>query len=283
MKTLASMSEIVRVGGWALRGAGFPFGVAERGTRLLAFTEAVHGGAVRDVCAHEPMIARAAKLKSIAHARRADGGWEVDGGGRHLLEVGPPLADLATSDARFRGLGHARISHVAGFIFVTALADLLAQRCLTGLCVYRAAEEDSLPQSMPRCGWILFGRRSDRPVFAAGGADDPLTRQAESIVAETSIGRAVSADLAEVSAPGGGYLAITAHRLAHPAGAKLLALLDRPEGKAALKDYAGRVAQAYRNGVPMEPQDLQDLYDLEIRTWAPTSERSRSQAGYGKF
>ena len=57
MKTLASMSEIVRVGGWALRGAGFPFGVAERGTRLLAFTEAVHGGAVRDICANEAVIA----------------------------------------------------------------------------------------------------------------------------------------------------------------------------------------------------------------------------------
>src|SRR5882724_6910839 len=114
MRTLASMSEIVRVGGWALRGAGFPFGVAERGTRLLAFIEAVHGGAVRDVCAHESTIARAAALQQIGHLRRADGGWELDGGGRHLIEAGPPLADLATSDARLRGEGHARLSHAVG-------------------------------------------------------------------------------------------------------------------------------------------------------------------------
>ena len=170
MKTLASMSEIVRVGGWALRGAGFPFGVAERGTRLLAFTEAVHGGAVRDVRAHEVIIAGAAALKKIAHQRRADSGWELDGGGRHLIEAGPPLADLATSDARLRGQGHARLSHVAGFIFVTALADLLARRGLTGLCVYRADAASKLPSGIARSGWIVFGRRGNRPACATGAA-----------------------------------------------------------------------------------------------------------------
>jgi hypothetical protein len=283
MKTLASMSEIVRVGGWALRGAGFPFGVAERGTRLLAYTEAVHGGAVRDVYAHEPIITRVAALKDVAHARRADGGWSVDGGGRHLLEIGPPLTDLATSDARLCGLGHARLSHVAGFIFITALADLLVHRRLTGVCVYRASAKENLPQSVARSGWILFGRRGDEPVFATGVAGDPLAQRILTIASGTSFGSAVPDDLAQVSSPGEGYLAVTACGAEHAAGAEFLALLDRPEAKVALRDYPTRLSDAYRNGVTMEPKDLQDLYDLEIRTWAPTSERSRSQAGYGKF
>jgi hypothetical protein len=283
MRTLASMSEIVRVGGWALRGAGFPFGVAERGSRLLAFTEAVHGGAVRDVCAHEPIIGRAASRKGVAHARHTDGGWDLDGGGRHLIEAGPPLADLATSDARLRGQGHARLSNVVGFVFITALADLLAQRRLTGLCVYRADEESWLPPSVPRAGWILFGRRGNRPVFATGAANDPLALHIEETLGETAFASVISADLAEVSSRGAGYLAAVAFGCGHETGDRLFALLDRPEGEALLRDYAGQVAASYRDGVPMEPQDLQDLYDLEIRTWAPTSERSRSQAGYGKF
>jgi hypothetical protein len=283
MKIPASMSEIVRVGGWALRGAGFPFGVAERGTRLLAFTEAVHGGAVRDVCAHEPIIAGTASRKAIAHKRRSDHGWELDGGGRHLIEAGPPLSDLATCDARLQGQGHARISHVAGFLFVTALADLLARRRLTGLCIYRADQGSRLPSTVARSGWILFGRRGNRAVFATGAATDPLTRDVAEILGETKFGPAVSGDLANVASPGEGYLAVMALGSGHATGDKLLAFLDQSPVGPALRDYEAQVAASYRNGVPMEPQDLQDLYDLEIRTWAPTSERSRSQAGYGKF
>ena len=277
------MSEIVRVGGWALRGAGLSFGVAERGSRLLAFTEAVHGGAVRDVCAHGPIIAQSTLPEGITHARRTDGGWDLDGGGRHLVEAGPLLADLATSDARRQGQGHARLSHVVGFIFVTALADLLVQRRLTGLCVYRADEKSRLPPSVSRSGWILFGQRGNRSVFATGAANDPLARQIEEILGETTFGPAVSGELSKASSSGEGYLAAVAFGARNETGNSLLSLLNRPEVGSALRDYAGQVAASYRDGVSMESQDLQDLYDLEMRTWAPTSERSRSQAGYGKF
>jgi len=48
-------------------------------------------------------------------------------------------------------------------------------------------------------------------------------------------------------------------------------------------DYPERVANALTHGVPIGADDLKYLYDLELRTWAPTSERSRSQAGYGVY
>jgi hypothetical protein len=283
MKIPASMSEIVRVGGWALRGAGFPFGVAERGTRLLAFTEAVHGGAVRDICDHEPIIAGTVSRKPIVRSQHSNGLRELDGGGRHLIEAGPPLVDLATCDARLRGEGHARISHVAGFLFITALADLLARRRLTGLCAYRADAGSRLPPAVPRSGWILYGWRDNHALFATGLASDPNARDIVDALGDTTLARAVKADLQRIAAPGEGELAIAAFGAGQAAGDKLLALFDRASLTPARRDYAGQVAACYRDGVPMEPKELQDLYDLEIRTWAPTSERSRSQAGYGKF
>jgi hypothetical protein len=48
-------------------------------------------------------------------------------------------------------------------------------------------------------------------------------------------------------------------------------------------DLPRRVADALIHGVPIDADDLKYLYELELRTWAPTSERSRSQAGYGVY
>lgn len=282
MKALASMSEIVRVGGWALRGAGFPFGVAERATRLLAWTEAVHGGGVRNLYAHETTIARAGTPATIMRSRRVDGGWDVVSGERHLLEVGPPLADLATSEARLCEAGHARLRGATGFLFVSALADLLVQRRLAGVCVYRAPPDDPLPASVDRAGWILFGAHAGAS-FATGGADHPLLPHLRGALDGLPFSAAVSEDLAELEGPGGGFLAVTALAEGHELAQRFARLVEVAGGASALRNYPERIASAYRNGVSIDAQDLQDLYDLEIRTWAPTSERSRSQAGYGKF
>jgi hypothetical protein len=48
-------------------------------------------------------------------------------------------------------------------------------------------------------------------------------------------------------------------------------------------DWPQRLALAYRTGTQADPADLETLYMLEMRTWAPTSERSRNQAGFGRF
>ena len=40
------------------------------------------------------------------------------------------------------------------------------------------------------------------------------------------------------------------------------------------------VSRAYRRGIPVSQATLDALYGLEMLTWAPTSERSRAQAGF---
>ena len=58
---------------------------------------------------------------------------------------------------------------------------------------------------------------------------------------------------------------------------------DAVVGGAAEDNLAARVDAAWRSGFETEIDDIKYLYQLETRAWAPTSERSRSQAGYGKF
>jgi len=54
-------------------------------------------------------------------------------------------------------------------------------------------------------------------------------------------------------------------------------------GDLELIDFPRGIANALSAGVPMDADDIKYLYDLELRIWAPTSERSRSQTGYGVY
>lgn len=223
---MSSMAEIVRVGGWALRGLGLPFGVAERAVPLLAWTEAATGGGMRSLRLGEDDI-----VASFAAPRlqQADAG-RLLGHGRHLLEIGPPAVDLATVAARKSGQARLTLACCIGMTFVPALAGMLAHRGLAG----RMTFNDERVQSLD---------------FQPGFVGAPIAGDAACSPGDLVIDCRVG-----------------------PHGAV-------PDGE----NLAARVDAAWAAGVPTTEDDLRYLYQLEMRTWAPTSERSRSQAGYGKF
>src|SRR5579864_7919867 len=109
------MSELMRVGGWALRGLGYKFGAAERGIRFVSWTEAVGGQAIAGLRRAEPMIASSIEGPTTSFCRDASGSWLVAAHNRHLVEVGPPAIDLATADARANAIGHVALGEVFGF------------------------------------------------------------------------------------------------------------------------------------------------------------------------
>ena len=284
MTTTAALSEIIRVGGWSLRGLGYTFGVAERGIRFIAWSEAVHGGAVKALRLAEAAIAATAPLPPMQRNRDGSTAWRLAGQGKHLLEVGPPAVDLLTADARDQGVGHVTLTEIIGAGLLASLADLTARRGMACFICYRAAKGDAIPDGVAASGWFVALPAPEGPIFALGAlADDAgSVLKALQTVCPTlapahtqRIDRAVKACLADRASSCVGFTALQPD-------ADMASRLRQTPALTPV-DYAGRLADGYRWGVAMAMTDLMQLYAWERLTWAPTSERSRSQAGYGRF
>lgn len=248
---LVSMSEIMRVAPWSLRALGHPFGVAERATRLVAWTQAALArgldalrdgdAALRESCARPP---------SVRDGRR------VFAGGRNLLELGPVAVDLATRDARVEGTADVCVRDAIGAVFVPALAEIAGRRGLDAVFLFRAAEGPAALEGERRAGWVAVRSIDGQARYSAGDPNEFRGGAAP---------RAAAREIFENAAP----------RLRILAGEAAAGV----EGGSAM-DYDARLARAYRRGLAVDEADLAHLYALERITWAPTSERSRKQAGY---
>lgn len=261
---LVSMSEIMRVGPWSLRALGHPFGTAERATRLLTWTQAALGHGLDLLRIGETRLAASTCLPPARRIGDGGAGRRIEAGGRNLFELGPPAVDLATCDARLRGLGDVVVDGAIGALLVPSLANLAARRGLNALVVWRAASDDITLDGCPGEGWVAVVQSPEGATFFRG-APDHLPDAAARFALEI---RDRASRFAEAAVPG---------RLGIFAGAL------SPDGAAPVlvpADFAERVARAYRAGIEVPAEDLAHLYALERITWAPTSERSRKQAGY---
>jgi hypothetical protein len=263
---LVSMSEIMRVAPWSLRALGHPFGVAERATRLVTWTQAAIGHGLELLRVGESKLA--ASTRAPAALRRGDGaaGRYIDAQGRSLLELGPPAIDLVTCDARDSGAGAIMIENAIGTLLVPAIADLAVRRDLVAVVAYRAGAGEIGIAGFPAEGWVATCRTSDGPKFFSGDLDS-LRGMANLFDGEMKVHL-----LKHAGALASGDALVTI--------AATTSKVAMPTGVVGAVDYADRVARAYRAGIEVATEDLNHLYALERITWAPTSERSRKQAGY---
>ncbi len=261
--TLISMSEIMRVAPWSLRALGHPFGTAERATRLLAWTQAAIGHGLDLLRAGEAAIAASNRLPPPQRTGDHLTGRRIRAGGRNLFEIGPPAIDLATCDARLHGQGEVVVDGAIGSLLVPSLASLAGRRGLSAILVYRPVTGDVRLDGWADEGWVAVVRRGEAMAYFGG----PLDRlPAMTACLPCLAGKA----LAFAEAGAGAGLAIFAGVAQADGRAPALATIDHDE----------RVARAYREGLEVPAEDLAHLYALERITWAPTSERSRKQAGY---
>jgi hypothetical protein len=260
-----AMAEIVREGTWALRALGYPYGTAERAAGMLAWTEAVHGGGLTMLRLGEAAIIAGAARPQPRWRRDAQGELRADAQGKCLFECGPPALDLATADARLGdGLGRAVLRGAIGTRLSGALGAMAARRGLAAVVVHAPCAAEIAP--VPPAGWVYALPTPDGPAFLADSLDHPLPDLLQADL------RVAAGDIAEAQTAGDeGFFSLTV--LASPPMSPPPGALDWPQ----------RLALAYRTGSPADPADLETLYALEMRTWAPTSERSRAQAGFGRF
>jgi len=287
--TVAAMSEITRVAPWSLRALGYSFGIAERAVRFLAWAEAVHGQMLRTLRTHEQEITRSTSLPPAVRSRNGQRAWHIDAGCKYLLEVGPPAIDLLTCDVRTRGAGHIALANACGGGLLAALCDLAARRHIGCIAICRAGDRDDLPYDWGRLGWLAALPSKSRTLFLRG-TGKPDAALILSLVRPWS-GPVDGVDEAAIREDVGrvleglhwAYIGLSGFRPNPPVIEAQAALGRLAHGDLHALDYADRLAAAYRSGVEVDLVDLVHLYELEKRTWAPTSERSRAQAGYGQY
>lgn len=269
--TLVSMSEINRVAPWSLRALGYPFGSAERATRHVVWTEAATGGGLAILSSGADAVRLANAGPAMIRSRHPDGTYVVTAFGRHLLDLGPAAIDLATAAARLQGIGAVIVQDVLGTRLAPSLCDLATQRGLATFIDIVPDPTDDAPYGDGRRVWLASLPGSDGPTFVAGNEqDEPAAEFISAWFGPASSERNRAATLLESARTSPGHVAILMSTRA-PA---------LPPRRGMRPDWTTRVANAYLRGVEVRRGDLDHLYALEKLTWAPTSERSRKQAGF---
>jgi hypothetical protein len=266
---MMSPGEIRRVGVWALRAVGYRFGTAERGARLLAFAEATGGQALRLLRLGAADIETTARV-ATARTRLGPSGWVIAARCKCLLELGPPAVDLATCGAHAAGAGSVLIQDVFGFCMVGALCGLTADRALDALMVFSAADGSDEPLPLGRCGWIAADASGVRAGALTHDRARSLCRRAQ--LSDMDIAGAIDRE---------GYLAIFASPRDAAAPPRFgVRALAPDDGPARSLDGAAQLERANASGISVPFEDFLNLYALERRCWAPTSEKSRAQAAF---
>lgn len=247
-------SELTRVLPWSLRGVGYSFPVADRAAHIIA-SAAVITPEVLD------------GIGGISSRTESHGGidihdghdFSIDAKGRSFIEVGPAMMDFMGAHAPRKGFLRGAIEDVKDLEIVPAVLLIGADYGLSCLAVATSAEGQQWIIQTIADGRRLIVQGSGRPSLEkilAGGARELLDAAQQSFASDVAIGTCV----------------VFAARSTFD--------LMQKTTDANVIDADAMLQSAHRCGIPIKPDTLKAIYDLEKRTWAPTSERSRAQAGF---
>ncbi|NIF75923.1 hypothetical protein F3J20_00635 [Paraburkholderia sp. Cy-641] len=268
--TSAAVSEITRVAWWSLRAFGCPLGAVEAMARVLTCSEVLDGDTLAALRRNEAALLAAFASDEPRFDRTSETSGVIDAAGRSMLDIGPRAVDLITGLARRRrGAVRITVNHLADEIGLAGTATIAAQRGI-GLL---------LTNGDPHGAWRFYTATS-------GGAITSLTSDPggaaihDLMVLLHEVGDVPSAAaLLAADATGAGTSALELIAFPFVARDDLAELAARRSGMGC-KDVSGALRRAYAHGVDVATADLRFLYELETRTWAPSSERSRAQAGF---
>jgi hypothetical protein len=272
----AAMSEIVRVAWWGLRGLGCPVGAVEAMARVLSYSEVLDGHTLAALRDNEERLLAAFKSEQPHYRATGEASGLIDASGHSMLNIGPRAIDLITGLAKREGRPvRIAVRRLADTIGIAGAATVAAKRGM-GLLVICGKV---------RRGWRFYAATRAGEVISIEGnldglpVDDLMDLLQETagpqFKPETPFQKFAEPD--DPAYPDG----LTLELFAFPfeaIDAFPLRAARRPG--VTCKHVSQILHDAYANGVEVRAEDLRFLYELETRTWAPSSERSRMQAGF---
>jgi hypothetical protein len=262
-------AEIARVGYWSLRALGCPLGAAERMSRVLAVSEAIDGNCLRTLRQRDAELQQCFGQPELQLERSSPGRGRIDTAGRSLLDAGLRSADLLMGWAGTNPSAELCLSNLADTLGLAGICTMMVER---GHAVFAAG-----PYIAGAPAWRFYA----------------LDKTGVSCLESTSVDAAAQV-LEECVSPAA---AVRWRDYANNAGgdnaeSQMLMIAAMQDGPLDLADCVERipgvvlnaihvqVSRGHAHGVTVATEDLRHLYALEIRTWAPSSQRSREQAGF---
>lgn len=250
----AAINEIIRVAAWSLRALEMKFAVAERAAPIVAWTEAVEGDGLETLRIKTSRSRGGSSAKSRHNLNGSH--WEFDATGKSLLEIGPIAIDLLTLAARTGSVGRVDIANLVDPVFLSGVIRIGAKRKI-GIV------------ALPSTGCLSLCGRSVSTIHAYPGVDQAVFDEGTTLPKAGEVESALL-DWRKAAARDTSTISLFSYLPRHhaPATAPL-----SPEN-----DAEGKFRFALSHGIQVDKSALANLYELEVMTWAPTSERSRGQA-----
>lgn len=240
-------SELTRVLPWSIRALGYPFGTAERASTLVANAAAFRPSVLHD------FVKTPRRSNNPFTVKRRQGSLEVIGDNSSFLEVGPVVIDYLAAHVSDESFVAANVVGARDKWLIDALLALGADYNMTILVV------DCCTNLVE---WRLAKPGTSGPVLWSGNGVDELIA-----CFETEVGEKLARLIADCTPSGIAFVG-TYHGVASDCVGTRCETFNR------------KLVQAYERGIPVNSETLNSIYKLEMVTWAPTSERSRAQAGF---